>query len=333
MKVHWGELWKRIARADDDLPGWIAYFVVLNLLVFPIFVAGAYFGAGFGLGSAIILAIVVQTIVTVTFWKGVGKAGGIGAWLYGTNVPADTENIDFEHQRQLAAAMERRGDWESAIRHYKFTFQSEKNPAPEFAAYRLGVIYGQHVGRHEDAIFWLRKAAGIIKSREGEDADHVLWDDVQRELAAAMQFAGMDDMNFARETETIRAHLEAGRADEALAASRELCRRVPDRADSWFLAGLAEARAGRIGMAVEHYKRASACDPTHLRALFNTAAGFDRMERPYEAREAWRAYLDAAKDNSDETEFVAQGTAALSHIEAEIMKPSLIPTSQDETEL
>lgn len=75
-------------------------------------------------------------------------------------------------------------------------------------------------------------------------------------------------------------HLEAGR----LAEAESLCRRIldadPTRADAWFLAGLAKAKAGRMALACDHFAAAVRHAPERNDLRLNHAAALAGLGRP-----------------------------------------------------
>ncbi|MCZ7585352.1 MAG: tetratricopeptide repeat protein [Deltaproteobacteria bacterium] len=219
--------------------------------------------------------------------------------------------------------MERRHEYAEAAKLYKLVFEDARNKAPALTAYTIGILYADHLGREDDAVYWLRKASGIVKAQQPESfREHPLWPDLEKGLAKVTRPSPSDDAEYQRIADEARRLIGEEKLDDAHAILKDAARRYPAKAEMRFLVGLTLARMGKTALAVEEYKEAVAIDPENRRALFNLGGAQYRQRHFVEARDTLRRYAALAAGDQAEEEFLGQAEELLGDIAREL-KPDI----------
>ncbi len=102
---------------------------------------------------------------------------------------------------------------------------------------------------------------------------------------------GMSSETFEVELERVRAHLNAGRFEEALVEADDLSRRYPGVPDPHVCRGLACAALERYEEEVSAYEAAIALAPEHVDAWMNLGVAHLSAARAGPAREAFQEVM------------------------------------------
>lgn len=272
-------------------------------------------------------SIAVGAICTFVAFGGVAMAlrlqGKAIDGFFGRGREPDPDDREWESLRDGAKLAEREGNWAELVFHLKAQLTHPKGAGSPVTAFRVAEIYDEKLARPVDALYWFRKTEMLIRESNPEHPDaHPLWIPVHDALAEVTRIRDAHGGYLGSELESARGEIERGEVEAAVARLKELARRFPGDAELQFLLGVAEGRLGRNSLAAERYREAVRLDPTHLRAWFNLGAANFNLDRLPEAREAWSAYLDHAKDREGEEEFTAQAVEMLRRVEDEL-KPEI----------
>ncbi|MCC6157388.1 MAG: tetratricopeptide repeat protein [Deltaproteobacteria bacterium] len=239
--------------------------------------------------------------------------------FFGRGREPDPGDGEWESLRDGAKLAEREKDWAELVFHLKAQLTHPKGVGSPVTAYRIAQIYDEKLARPVDALYWFRKTESLIRESNPENPEtHPLWEPVRAALAEVTRIRDAHGEYLGGELESARSEIERGEFEDAVGRLKELVRRFPGDAELQFLLGVAEARLGRNSLAAERYREAVRLDADHLRAWFNLGAANFNLDRLPEAREAWNAYLEHARDREGEEEYTAQATEMLRRVEDEL---------------
>ncbi len=239
--------------------------------------------------------------------------------LFGRGREPDPNDREWESLRDGAKLAEREENWSELVFHLKAQLAHPKGGGSPVTAYRIAQILDEKLGRPVDALYWFRKTESLMREANPEDPGaHPLWEPVRTALAEVTRIRDAHGEYPAAELEAARGEIECGETESAVRRLKELARRFSGDAELFFLLGVAEGRLGRNSLAAERYREAVRLDPAHLRAWFNLGAANFHLDRLPEAREAWAAYLDHARDKEGEAEYVEQAREMMARVEKEL---------------